>query len=245
MARRPSLSVDALEALGAPRLAALVAEEASGNAAFKRRVMAALAGQSGAVAVAKLIDRRLAGLARARAFVDWDKERAFRDDLAALVASIATELAAADPAMAADRLLRFIATHERVFERIDDSSGRIQDVYGDAIDALGPVAARMSTAETSGLPAQIMAALGESEHGYLPKVADQMIPHLPPAARAEWDADLAARIAERHAAEAGKRASGGWFYSMTDQWRRSCWRPGALPRRWTGCARVARGGTAC
>lgn len=220
MARKPSLSLESLEALGAPCLAALISEEATNNAAFKRRVMAALAGQSGAGAVAKLIDRRLAGLARARAFVDWDKERAFRDDLAALVASIATELAAADPAMAADRLLRFIATHERVFERIDDSSGRIQDVYADAIDALGPVAARMSSADTSGLPAQIMAALGDSEHGYLPKVADKVIPHLPPAARAEWDADLAARIAERHAAEAGKRASGRWFYSMTEQWRR-------------------------
>lgn len=220
MARKPALSPESLEALGAPRLAALIAEEASGNAAFKRRVMAALAGQSGAGAVAKLIDRRLAGLARARAFVDWDKERAFGDDLAALVASIATELAAADPAMAADRLLRFIATHERVFERIDDSSGRIQGVYADAIDALGLVAARMSADETSNLPAQIMAALGESEHGYLPKVADQVIPHLPPFARAEWDADLAARIAERHEAEVGKRASGRWFYSMTDQWRR-------------------------
>lgn len=219
MARKPALSLEALEALGASRLAALIAEEASGNAAFKRRAMAALAGQSGAGAVAKLIDRRLAGLARARAFVDWDKERAFRDDLAALVASIATELAAADPAMAADRLLRFIATHEKVFERIDDSSGRIQDVYADAIDALGPVSARMSTAETSGLPAQIMAALGESEHGYLPKVADQVISHLTPAARADWDADLAARIAERHAAEAGQRGSGRWFHSMTEQWR--------------------------
>lgn len=154
--------------------------------------------------MASLIDRRLAGLARARAFVDRDKDRAFRNDLAALVASIPTELAAADPDMAADRLLRFIATHERVFERIDDSSGRIQEVHADAIDALGPVAARMSAADASALPAQIMAAPGESEHGYLPKVADQVIPHLPPAARAEWDADLAARIAERHAAVAGK-----------------------------------------
>ena len=84
MARKPSLSIESLEALGAARLAALIAEEASGNTAFKRRVMTALAGQSGAEAVAKLIDRRLAGMARA--FVDWDKERAFRDDLAALVA---------------------------------------------------------------------------------------------------------------------------------------------------------------
>ena len=108
MARKPTLSPDALEALGTAKLAGLVFEEAATNAAFKRRVAAALAGQSGPEAIAKLIDRRLAGLERARAFVDWEKARAFRDDLAALLASIRNELAPADPDLGADRLLRFL-----------------------------------------------------------------------------------------------------------------------------------------
>ncbi|RWR25592.1 hypothetical protein D2T29_21900 [Sinirhodobacter populi] len=50
-------------------------------------------------------------------------------------------------------------------------------------------------------------------------VAERIVPHLPPDALASWDTDLAARIADRDAAEAGRRAAGRWFYSMTGQWR--------------------------
>lgn len=219
MARKPTLSPDALEALGAAKLAALVFDEATTNAAFKRRVAAALAGQSGPEAIAKLIDRRLAGLERARAFVDWEKARAFRDDLAALLASIRNELAPADPDLGADRLLRFLATHKSVFERIDDSSGKLQDVYEDGIAALGPMAVRLSPEAARPLPDRIMDRLGELEHGYLPRVADQVIPHLPPDVLSTWEEDLARRSADRHVEEVPQRATGRWFYSMTDQWR--------------------------
>lgn len=220
MARKPTISLEDLEALGVKKLAALVLEETSGSPAFKRRVAAALAGQSGADAIAKLVDRRLAGLERARAFIDWDKTRAFRDDLAALLGSILRELGPADPETGIDRLFRFLATHQSVFERVDDSNGLVQSVYEDGIAALGDLAARLSPAAVGLLPDRIMDRLGDMEHGYLPRVADQVIPHLPPDALAAWEADLAHRSAERHAAEAGLRASGRWFYSMTDQWRR-------------------------
>jgi len=193
--------------------------EASTNAAFKRRVAAALAGQSGPEAIAKLIDRRLAGLERARAFVDWEKARAFRDDLAALLASIRNELAPADPDLGTDRLLRFVATHKSVFERIDDSSGKLQDVYEDGIVALGPIVARLSPEAARPLPDWIMDRLGELEHGYLPRVADQVIPHLASDVLSAWEEDLARRSADRHVEEAPQRATGRWFYSMTDQWR--------------------------
>ena len=110
MARKP-ISQETLEELGAARLAALVLAACERDAAFKRRVTAALAmgsGSSGdgAVAVAKLIDRRLAGLERARGFVDWNTARAFRADLAALVASIVGDLGAVDPEAACERLIR-------------------------------------------------------------------------------------------------------------------------------------------
>ena len=47
-------------------------------------------------------------------------------------ASIVKELGAADAGLAAERLLRFIDTHGKVFDRIDDFGGRIQDVYSRA-----------------------------------------------------------------------------------------------------------------
>jgi hypothetical protein len=219
MARKPTLTLDALQTLGPEVLARLVLDEAETNASFKRRVSAALAGQSGPEAIAKLIDRRLSGLDRARGFVDWDRARAFRDDLQSLVATIAKDLGPVAPTLSVDRLLRFIASHEKVFERVDDSSGRVQDVYYTAIAAMGDLTERLSEADAGLLPEKIMDALGETTHGYLIEVANAVVPHLPTPTLAAWDIDLGERIVERHAAETLQRQAGRWFYSMTDQWR--------------------------
>ncbi|MBW4986101.1 hypothetical protein KZZ07_26640, partial [Mameliella sp. CS4] len=59
---------------------------------------------------------------------------------------------AAAPGLAVDRLLRFIATHEQVFERVDESSGRVQDVYDQAIAAIGDLVPRLTPAEADQLP---------------------------------------------------------------------------------------------
>lgn len=217
MARKPSLSTDKLKELGADKLAQLVLDQAERNTGFRRHVKAALAGQNGPEAIAALIDRRLSGLERAGSFVDWDKARGFRDDLRSLTRTIVSELWPASPALALDRLLRFIATHERVFERVDDSSGSIQDVYVQAIAEAGDLVEKLSAPEADLLPDKIMAALGESEHGYLADLTGVVVPLLPQDTLARWDADLAAAITERKAAEA-KRRSGGWHYSMTSQW---------------------------
>jgi hypothetical protein len=128
MARKPALSIEKLTELGIEKLAQMVLAEAEQNAGFRRQVKAALAGKSGPEATAKLIDRRISGLERAKSFVEWEKAQAFRDDLRCLIDTIEAELGPFAPALALDRLLRFIATHERVFERVDDSSGYVQDV---------------------------------------------------------------------------------------------------------------------
>ncbi|WP_300074470.1 DUF6880 family protein [uncultured Ruegeria sp.] len=217
MARKPALTTDKLKDLGADKLTQLVLEEAERNAGFRRQVKAALAGKSGAEAIAKLIDRRLSGLARAKSFIEWDKARAFADDLRSLTNTLTSELGAAAPGLAIDRLLRFIATHEQVFERVDDSSGRIQDAYYQAVTATGDLAQSLATPEADRLPDKIMTALGESTHGYLVEVTEVVAPHLPQSGLARWDADLKDAITERRAEEAAGNPD-GWFYSMTSQW---------------------------
>lgn len=193
MARKPSLSVEKLSELGAERLALLVLDEAGRSAPFRKLVNAALAATKGPEAVAKLIDRRLAALERARSFIEWEKVRAFEADLAATVATVVGELAPASPAMAVDRLLRFVATHEDVFDRVDDSSGRVQDVYKTAIEATGELTARLTAREKGQLPERVMAALGESTHGYLTSLGRTITPHLDKETLRRWDRDLAAR----------------------------------------------------
>ncbi len=217
MARKPDLSTDKLKDLGTDKLAQLVMEEAERNSGFRRQLKAALAGKSGPEAIAKLIDRRLSGLARAKSFIEWDKARAFADDLRSLTDTITSELGPAAPALAIDRLLRLIATHEQVFERVDDSSGRVQDVYYQAIHATGALAASLPVPEADALPEKIMTALGESTHGYLADVTEAVAPHLPQDTLTRWDGDLRDAIAERQSEEAARK-SDGWFYSMTSQW---------------------------
>ncbi len=217
MARRPALSIDKLKDLGADKLAQLVLGEAECNAGFRRQVKAALAGKSGPQAIAKLIDRRLAGLDRAKSFIEWDRVRAFRNDLRSLTDTITSELGPADPALAIERLLRFIATHEGVFERVDDSSGSVQNVYYQAIEATGNLVQNLSGPEADLLPDRIMAALGESTHGYLADLTATVAPHLPQDTLTRWDAELKEAIAKRQTEDAARK-SDGWFYSITSQW---------------------------
>jgi hypothetical protein len=183
-------------ALGPEKLAHLVLDEAGRSAPFRKLANAALAASKGPDAVAKLVDRRLGALEKARSFIEWEKTRSFRDDLRATVATITGELAPASAIMAVERLLRFLATHEAVFERIDDSSGHVQGVYYDAIEALGVIAEKLTPDEADLLPEQIMAALGESSHGYFIDVANAVAVHLPEPSLQRWDQLLLAQQKE-------------------------------------------------
>jgi hypothetical protein len=110
MARTPTLTVETLAALGADKLALLAFNEAETNPAFRKLLNAALTARGGAGAVAKLIDRRLSALDRARAMVAWEKEREFAKELGATVETILGELAPLDPAAGFERLLRFVVS---------------------------------------------------------------------------------------------------------------------------------------
>ncbi|MFK4822280.1 DUF6880 family protein [Ochrobactrum quorumnocens] len=217
MARKPALSVETLAELGTEKLARLVLDEALGNSAFRKLVSAALAGQKGPEAVAKIVDRRLGALEKARSFIEWEKVRPFRDDLTATVATISGELGEAAPLMAIDRLLRFIATHEQVFERVDDSSGHIQNVYYLSIAALGELTKKLNEDEASLLPGRIMLALGKSSHGYLVNVAQQVVEHLPEVTLRKWDADLAVMQREQEAKDA--KSTDRYIFSNASQYR--------------------------
>lgn len=216
--RKPELTFDNLVKLGTDKLARIVIDEASRNAGFKRQVSAALAGQVGPAAVAKIVDRRLAGLERAKSFIDWHRARPFRNDLQNLLDLIEVELVDPAPALAVDRLLRFIASHERVFKRVDDSRGDVQDVYYRAIEMIGKATSSLDADDADLLPGKIMLALGETTHGYLSDVAESTAKHLPKPVLVSWDTDLIARIATRSAEERGCK-SDRWHYSMTSEWR--------------------------
>src|SRR6202023_3773245 len=126
MARQPALNEEALVKLGSEKLVRLVIGEAKRNAAFRKLVAAAFAATKGPAAVAAIIDKRLAGLDRAKAFVDWEKAKTFTADIAATLATITEELGSADPDAAVDRLPRVLSAAARGFLGIVVSKRRPQ-----------------------------------------------------------------------------------------------------------------------
>jgi hypothetical protein len=72
----------------------------------------------------------------------------------------------------------------------------VQGVYYDAIEALGVISEKLKPDEADLVPEQIMAALGESSHGYLGDVANAVAVHLPEPSLQQWDQLLLTRQKE-------------------------------------------------
>jgi hypothetical protein len=83
VASKKTLNAKNLKARGAKRLAELLIEISTGNAAAKRRLRLELAGAQSPAEVAREIRKRLTTIARSRSFVDWQDRRALVDDLEA------------------------------------------------------------------------------------------------------------------------------------------------------------------
>jgi hypothetical protein len=191
MARKPTISRESLEALGVRKLAELVAAEAAQSAPFRKLVNAALAAAKGPGAIASIVDKRLAALSRARAFIDWDRTREFAADLRAALGVITGELAHASPPMAAERLVAFLASCSSVYRRVDDSSGVIQRVYEDAMASLPALVAAMPEQSRGVLPRLILDRLEGEAIQYLPEMAESLAPLLSPDVLQHWDGLLA------------------------------------------------------
>jgi hypothetical protein len=154
---------------------------------------------------AAVIDRRLTALERARGIIAWEKQRAFVGDLTATLTTITDELGAADPVAAVERILRFLAGAEGVFERVDDSSGHVQAGYWAAAEALPGLAERLADNEKAQLPERLLPLLAADSYGLVERVAHALVPLLPADARDRFDAALASAVQEIGPAGDGAR----------------------------------------
>lgn len=142
MASDKTLNAKNLAALGANRLAELLLELTSGDAAAKRRLRLELASRNGGGDVAAEIRKRLATIAKSRSFVDWNKVRALAADLDMQRSAIVQHVAPTQPAEAFDLLWRLLELAPSVYERCDDSNGTIGDTIANAREDLATIAAR-------------------------------------------------------------------------------------------------------
>ena len=81
-------------------------------------------------------------LRQARSFVDWPKRRAFVKDLDLQRQLIVEKVADTRPDLALELLWRFMGLAEPVLNRVDDSRGDVGDVFRQACQDLGAIAAQ-------------------------------------------------------------------------------------------------------
>ena len=114
MASKKTLNAKNLEALGVERLAALLLEVGSGDAAIKRRLRMELAGAEGTDELAKEIRKRLTSIGRSQSFVDWRGARSIARDLEAQRRAIVEQVAKSRSPEALELLWRFMALADSV-----------------------------------------------------------------------------------------------------------------------------------
>ena len=176
MASKKTLNAKNLKALGVTRLAEIVLEISAGNANAKRRLRLELAGVQSTDDLTREIRKRLSTIARSQTFVDWSKRKALIEDLEIQLRAIVDQVAPRDPALALDLMWRFLALANSIFERCDDSSGRLIGFFHGACEIMGEIAEAASP-EPAVLANQVFLALQENNYGQY----DDLITDLAPA----------------------------------------------------------------
>jgi hypothetical protein len=191
MSSKTTLNAKNLEALGAERLAQLLIEVSTGNAAAKRQLRLALAGARSPAEAAREIAKRLASIARARSFITWKNRKPLVTDLEGQRRAIVEQIAPADPAEALALMWRFMMLATSIFERCDDSSGTVIGIFHQACADLGQLATRIRP-DPHRLAGMLVNALQDNGYGQY----DGLIAIMTPALGGEGLAALKLRVEE-------------------------------------------------
>ncbi len=167
MASKTTLNAKNLAALGAERLADLLLDVTKGNAGAKRRLRLELASEVGSGDVAREIRKRLTTIARSQTFIDWQSRNAFAADLDMQRRAITRQVGPVDPAAAFDLIWRFVDLANGVYERCDDSTGRVQSVFHEACEDLIDLA-EVAEPDPLALADQLLGALADDDYGHYP-----------------------------------------------------------------------------
>ena len=139
-----TVTKDNLKALGADRLADLLIELAGQDAALTRKLRMALTAVYAKDKLGKEIEKRLRTIQRSRAFLPWDRIRPLAAELDTLRQSILDDVATADVGQAISAMRLLVELAPSVYERSDDSSRYLSDVFREAASDLGTLWGRQA-----------------------------------------------------------------------------------------------------
>ncbi|PPQ26283.1 hypothetical protein CCS01_30465 [Rhodopila globiformis] len=195
MASKTTLTAGNLEALGAARLAALLMEVSESDTVIRRRLRMELAGAESPSELVRQIRKRLATIAGARSFVDWENCKAVVDDLEAQRRLIVEQVAPRTPAVGLDLMWRFLELANPVLQRSMDASGAIAGLFRRAVEDIGAIALA-DRPDPGQLADAVYRALLENGYGQFDSLIEATQAALGPAALAHVKQRMAALSAE-------------------------------------------------
>ncbi|WP_019087580.1 DUF6880 family protein [Komagataeibacter europaeus] len=133
-----------LKALGADRLADLLVELSEQDAVLTRKLRMALTATHAKDKLGKEIEKRLRTIQRSRGFLPWDRIKPLTTELDALRQSILNDVATTDVGQAISAMRLLVELAPSVYERSDDSSGYLSDVFREAVSDLGSLWGRQA-----------------------------------------------------------------------------------------------------
>ncbi len=141
-------------------MAAALIEHAENDPILRKKLRMLLAGTEGPGKLAAELGKRIQTIGRSRSFVDWDKRKPLVQELGHIRTTIGTALAAQNPGVAIERLWDFIGIADRVFERVGDGIGEVEEIFGEALTDLGRLIAADPDRDTTSFAGNIDCARG-------------------------------------------------------------------------------------
>ncbi len=142
MPGKRKITIATLTKLGADKLAELLLAGAAGNKQLKQAIELAISAKEGPEILGASVRKRLASFANSRSMPSYERGREIIAELDELRTMTAETIGAENPSFAFELLWELIELHSSILEIVDDSSGRVGDLFSAACDDLGPLAER-------------------------------------------------------------------------------------------------------
>jgi hypothetical protein len=164
MPGKRKITIAMLTKLGAPKLAELLLAGAVGNKQLKQSIELAISAKQGPEILGASVRKRLASIANPRSMPFYERGREIIAELDGLRTMIAETIGVENPGLAFELLWEFIELHSSILESVDDSSGRVGDLFTSACYDLGPLAERASI-DPDSLAATVFTKVTSNNYG--------------------------------------------------------------------------------
>ena len=129
MPGKRKITIATLTKLGADRLAELLLAGATGNKQLKQAIELAISAKQGPESLGASVRQRLASFGKLRSMPSYERGREIIAELDGLRTMIVETIGSKNPGLAFDLLWELIELHSSIMELVDDSSGRVGDLY--------------------------------------------------------------------------------------------------------------------